>query len=161
MLAKGVILGKDAMNKAKEFDEKHGLTATASAKVSSFDKKIGFSEKISAGTAIVNEKVKHVDEKYQVSEKTKSTFAAAEQKVHNAGSTLMHNRYICQGASWVTGAFSRVAKAAEDVGMKTKAKIYAAKGSNVLSNDDSGHTPRNAVNANYSSISQSESGHLS
>ncbi|CAL9074606.1 unnamed protein product [Musa acuminata var. zebrina] len=53
MLAKGFILGKDAVNKAKTFDEKHQLTSTASARVAFFDKKIGLSEKISTGTSAV------------------------------------------------------------------------------------------------------------
>lgn len=123
MLAKGFILGKDAVNKAKSFDEKHRLTSTATSKVVSFDKKIGFTEKISAGTSAVNEKVREVDKKFQVSEKTKSAFAAAEQKVSSAGSAIMKNRYVFTGASWVTGAFNKVAKAAEEVGQKTKEKV--------------------------------------
>ncbi|KAJ8460348.1 hypothetical protein OPV22_033274 [Ensete ventricosum] len=125
MLAKGFILGKDAIGKAKSFDEKHHLTSTASSKVSSFDKKIGLTEKISMGTSAVNEKVKEMDQKFQVSEKTKSAFAAAEQKVSVAGSAIMKNRYVFTGASWVTGAFNKVAKAASDVGSKTKEKVAA------------------------------------
>lgn len=123
MLAKGFILGKDAVNKAKTLDEKHQLTSTASAKVISFDKKIGLSDKISAGTSLVGGKVREVDQKFQVSEKTKSAFAVAEQKVSDAGSAIMKNRYVFTGASWVTGAFSKVAKAAGDVGQKTKEKV--------------------------------------
>ncbi|XP_015897527.1 binding partner of ACD11 1 [Ziziphus jujuba] len=123
MLAKGFILGKDAVNKAKNFDDKHQLTSTASAKVVSFDKKIGFTEKISVGTSAVSDKVREVDQKFQVSEKTKSAFAAAEQKVSSAGSAIMKNRYVFTGASWVTGAFNKVAKAAGEVGQKTKEKV--------------------------------------
>lgn len=126
MLAKGFILGKDAVNKAKTLDEKHQLTSTASAKVASFDKKIGFTEKISAGTTVVGDKVREVDQKFQVSEKTKSAFAAAEQKVSSAGSAIMKNRYVFTGASWVTGAFSKVAKAAGEVGQKAKEKAGMA-----------------------------------
>ncbi|KAG6791995.1 hypothetical protein POTOM_001132 [Populus tomentosa] len=126
MLAKGFILGKDAINKAKGFDEKHQLTSTASAKVVSFDKKIGLTEKISAGTTVVGDKVREVDQKFQVSEKTKSAFAAAEQKVSTAGSAIMSNRYVFTGAAWVTGAFNKVAKAAGDVGQKAKEKVGMA-----------------------------------
>ncbi|XVF06885.1 hypothetical protein REPUB_Repub06bG0089700 [Reevesia pubescens] len=125
MLARGFILGKDAVSKAKGFDEKHQFTSTATAKVASLDQKIGFTEKISAGTTMVNDKVKEMDQKFQVSEKTKSAFAAAEQTVSNAGSAIMKNRYIFTGASWVTGAFNKVAKAAGDVGQKTKEKVLA------------------------------------
>ncbi|XP_047180035.1 binding partner of ACD11 1-like [Vigna umbellata] len=38
----------------------------------------------------------------------------------------MKNRYVLTGTSWVTGAFNRVAKAAEDVGQKTKEKVVHA-----------------------------------
>lgn len=123
MLAKGFILGKDTVNKAKSFDEKHQLTSTASAKVSSIDKKIGLTEKITIGTSIVNDKVREVDEKLQVSEKAKSALAAAEQTVSNAGTAIMKNRYVLTGTTWVTGAFSKVTKAAGEVGQKTKEKV--------------------------------------
>uniref|UniRef100_A0A1D1YVL4 Protein vip1 n=1 Tax=Anthurium amnicola TaxID=1678845 RepID=A0A1D1YVL4_9ARAE len=125
MLAKGFILGKDVIGKAKSFDDKHQLTSTAAAKVVSLDKKIGLSEKVSMGTSAVNEKVKDLDQKFQVSEKTKSAFAAAEQKVSSAGSAILKNRYVFQGTAWVTGAFSRVTKAAGEVGSKTKEKVEA------------------------------------
>lgn len=125
MLAKGFVLGKDAVGKAKSFDERHQLTSTASAKVISLDRKIGLSEKITMGTSAVNEKVKEMDQKFQVSEKTKSAFAVAEQKVSSAGSAIMKNRYVFTSASWVTGAFNKVAKAASDVGSKTKEKVVA------------------------------------
>ncbi|KAF8379039.1 hypothetical protein HHK36_028466 [Tetracentron sinense] len=126
MLAKGFILGKDAVGKAKSFDEKHQFTSTATAKVVSLDKKIGLSEKISIGTSVVNDKVREMDQKFQVSEKTKSAFAAAEQKVSSAGSAIMKNRYVFTSASWVTGAFNKVAKAAGEVGQKTKEKVGMA-----------------------------------
>lgn len=125
LLAKGFILGKDALNRAKSFDERHQLTSTATAKVVSLDQKVGFTEKISAGTVIVNDKMKEMDEKFQVSEKTKSAISVAEQSVSSAGSAIMKNRYVLTGATWVTGAYSRVAKAAEEVGQKTKEKVLA------------------------------------
>ncbi|RCV26148.1 hypothetical protein SETIT_5G222300v2 [Setaria italica] len=125
MLAKGFILGRDALDKAKALDEKHQLTSTATARASSFDKRFGLSEKISVGTSAVNDKVKEMDQKYQVSEKTKSALAAAEQSVSTVGSAIMKNRYVLTGAAWVTGAFSKVTSAANDVGAKAKEKIAA------------------------------------
>ncbi|KAH9618518.1 hypothetical protein KSS87_022106 [Heliosperma pusillum] len=119
MLAKGFVLGKDALNKAKTFDETHQFTSTAAATVASIDQKIGLSEKIT----LVNAKMREVDQKFQVTEKTKSAFTAAEQTVSSAGSAIMKNRYILTGTSWVTGAFNRAAKAAEDVGQKTREKV--------------------------------------
>jgi hypothetical protein len=66
MLAKGFVLGKDAVSRAKSFDQKLQLTSTASAKVASLEKKIGLSEKFSMGTSAVNGKVREVDNKFQV-----------------------------------------------------------------------------------------------
>ncbi|KAI5438104.1 binding partner of ACD11 1 [Lathyrus oleraceus] len=126
MVAKGFVLGKDAVNKAKTFDEKLQLSSTASATVASFDQKLGLSEKIGAGASVVSDKVREVDQKFLVSEKTKSAFTAAEQTVSSAGSAIMKNRYILTGATWVTGAFSRVSKAAVEVGQKTKEKVENA-----------------------------------
>ncbi|XAR54783.1 hypothetical protein NMG60_11030081 [Bertholletia excelsa] len=126
MLAKGVILGKGAVKKAKSFDEKHKLTSTASSKVASFDKKIGLSEKIGIGTSAVNGKVREIDQKFHISGRTKSAFAATEQKVSSAGSTIVKNRYVSTGASWVKGAFNKVASTAGEVGQKTKEKVRMA-----------------------------------
>ncbi|KAJ0261069.1 Binding partner of ACD11 1 [Hirschfeldia incana] len=125
MLAKGFILGKDAVGKAKAFDEKLGFTSTATAGVASIDQKIGLSQKFTAGTSLVNDKIKEVDQSFQVSEKTKSAFASAEQTVSSAGTAVMKNRYVLTGVSWAAGAFSRVAKAAGEVGQKTKEKVEA------------------------------------
>ncbi|XP_039055855.1 binding partner of ACD11 1-like [Hibiscus syriacus] len=126
MLAKGFVLGKDAIAQAKAFDEQHQLTLNASAAVTSFDQKVGLSEKLSIGTAVVNEKMKEMDERYQVSEKTKFAFSVAEQKASIAGTAIMSNRYVSTGASWLSNAFNAVAKAAEDVGVLTKEKVEKA-----------------------------------
>ncbi|RWW25502.1 hypothetical protein GW17_00010147 [Ensete ventricosum] len=162
MLAKGFILGKDALGKAKTFDEKHQLTSTASAKVASLDKKIGLSEKISTGTSAVGEKFKEMDQKFQVSEKTRSAFAAAEQKVSTAGSAIIKNRYVFTGASWVTSAFNKVAKAASEVGSKTKEKVVAEQEHKTRSEDDFAEvhlseTPK-AASADHSSKPASAQG---
>ncbi|KAH7842077.1 hypothetical protein Vadar_001227 [Vaccinium darrowii] len=126
MLAKGFILGKDTLNKAKSFDEWHHLTSNASATVASIDRTIGLSEKLSIGTAVVNEKVREMDERFQVSEITKSALAAAEQKASTAGAAIMSNPIVSSGASWLTSAFDAVSKAAEEVSSMTKEKVEKA-----------------------------------
>ncbi|XP_018501952.2 binding partner of ACD11 1, partial [Pyrus x bretschneideri] len=123
MLAKGYILGKDAINKAKAFDERHKLTSNVSATVVSINERMGLMEKLGAGRAVVSEKVREMDQKFMVSEKTKSAFAVAEQKASSAGSSIMSNPYVLTGASWVSNALSAVAKVAEDVGMMAKEKV--------------------------------------
>ena len=66
MLAKGSSIRQNAVNKAKAFDEKHQLTASASAKVISFDQRVGLTEKLTVRISMVNEKVKSVDQRLQV-----------------------------------------------------------------------------------------------
>ncbi|KAJ6771797.1 RNA-BINDING (RRM/RBD/RNP MOTIFS) FAMILY PROTEIN [Salix koriyanagi] len=126
MLAKGFVLGKDAINKAKAFDERIHLTSNASATVASIDHKMGLSEKLSVGTAVVNEKVREMDEKFQVLVKTKTVLSVAEQKASSVGSAIMSNPYVSTGASWVSGAFTAVTKAAEDVSVMTREKVEKA-----------------------------------
>ncbi|KAK7251673.1 hypothetical protein RIF29_35067 [Crotalaria pallida] len=126
MLAKGYILGKDAINKAKSFDERLHLTSKASATVASIDDKMGLRDKISIGTTIVNEKVKEMDEKFQVYGRTKSAIAVAEQKASIVGSAIMNNSIVSTGATLVSNAITAVAKAAEDVSTMTMEKVELA-----------------------------------
>ena len=93
MLAKGSAIRQDAVNKAKAFDEKHQLTASASAKVISFDQRVGLTEKLTVGISVVNEKVKSVDQRLQVSDKTMAAIFAAERKINDTGSAVKSSRY--------------------------------------------------------------------
>ncbi|CAA0818760.1 RNA binding (RRM/RBD/RNP motifs) family protein [Striga hermonthica] len=122
VLAKGSAIRQDAVNKAKAFDEKHRLTANASARVISLDRRVGLSEKLTVGISVVNEKVKSVDQKFQVSDKTMSALMAAERKINNTGSAVKSSRYVTAGTTWLNGAFSKVAKAGQVAGTKTRDK---------------------------------------
>ncbi|PWZ23692.1 Binding partner of ACD11 1 [Zea mays] len=126
MLAKGFVLSKDALNLARSFDERHNILSNATATVASLDRQYGLSEKINLGRAIVGSKVKEVDERYQVSELTKSALAAAEQKASFAGSAILSNQYVSVGASWLTSAFTLVTKAAGDMTSMAKDKVERA-----------------------------------
>ncbi|XP_062113640.1 binding partner of ACD11 1 isoform X2 [Humulus lupulus] len=126
MLAKGSAIRQDAVNKAKAFDEKHQLRASASAKVISFDRKVGLTEKLTVGISVVNEKVKSVDQRLQVSDKTMAALFAAERKINNTGSAVKTSRYVTAGAAWLNGAFSKVAKAGQVAGTKTREKFHMA-----------------------------------
>lgn len=94
VIAKGSAIGQDAVNKAKAFDEKHKLTAGASARVISFDQRVGLTEKLNVGISVVNEKVKSVDQKFQVSDKTMSALMAAERKLNDTGSAVKSSRFV-------------------------------------------------------------------
>ncbi|MQL74757.1 hypothetical protein Taro_007132 [Colocasia esculenta] len=126
VLARGTALSQDAVNKAKAFDEKHRLRANASAKVISFDRRVGLSEKINVGITAVNEKVKSVDQKLHVSDKTMAILTVAEQKLNDTGSAVKTHRYVAAGTTWLNGAFSKVAKASHVAGMKTREKFQLA-----------------------------------
>ena len=115
MLAKGLVLGKGALQKAKTLDERHQLISSAVSTVASLDRRIGLTEKISLGSAMVNEKVKEADRRFQVSEITKS-----------AGVAVLSNRYVSTGASWVSAAFGKVAQTADDVAAMTREKLQRA-----------------------------------
>ncbi|XP_057524918.1 binding partner of ACD11 1 isoform X2 [Amaranthus tricolor] len=126
MIAKGSAIRQDAVNKAKAFDEKHRLTANASAKVSSFDKRVGITEKLTVGISVVNEKVKSVDQRLQVSDKTMAALFAAERKLSDTGSAVKSSRYVTAGAAWLNGAFTKVAKVGNVAGTKTRQKFHTA-----------------------------------
>ncbi|CAL9044670.1 unnamed protein product [Musa banksii] len=148
MLAKGLILGKGALESAKSFDEKHQLSSTAMTKVSNLDHKIGLTEKISTGTSAVNEKVLEMDHRYQVSEKARSAITAAEQKISNVGSAAMENKYVLAGVSWMIGAINKVAKTASEVGTKAVEKATAEQQQNKSSPEDAQdrvHSPETSV----------------
>lgn len=126
MLAKGSAIRQDALSKAKAFDEKHQLTAGASAKVISFDRRVGLSEKITVGFSVVNEKVKSVDQKLHVSDKTIAALTVAEQRLNDTGTAVKTNRYVTAGTAWLNGAFSKVAKAGNVASTKTREKFQLA-----------------------------------
>lgn len=88
MLAKGFVLGKDALSKAKEFDESNGVSSR-------------LADTLFAGV----EAVRSVDQRYGVSETTKS-----------AVSTVVNSGYFSRGALWVSDALSRASKAAAEIG---------------------------------------------
>lgn len=112
MVAKGYDLGKDALTRARAFDESHQVSATAVAKVAELSNKIGLTGKIYAGM----EAVKSVDEKYHVYETTKSAALFTGRTAALAATTVVNSSYFSKGALWVSDALSRAAKAAADLG---------------------------------------------
>lgn len=126
ILAKGSALRQDALNKAKAFDEKHQLSANASARVISFDRRVGLSEKFTLGISAVNEKVKSVDQRLHVSDKTMAVITVAEQKLTDTGTAVKTNRYVIAGTSWLNGAFGKVARVSHVASSKTREKFQFA-----------------------------------
>ncbi|XP_010242416.1 PREDICTED: binding partner of ACD11 1 isoform X2 [Nelumbo nucifera] len=112
MLAKGYVLGKDALNRARAFDESHQVSSSAAAKVSELSKRIGLTDKVCAGV----DAIKSVDGKYHVSESTRSALYATGRTAAVAANTVVNSSYFCKGALWVSDALSRAAKVAADLG---------------------------------------------
>lgn len=112
MIAKGYILGKDALVKAKALDESYQVSSTAAAKISELSDRIGLTEKVSAGIRAV----KSVDEKYHVSEAGMWAASYTGKTAMAAGNAVVNSSYFARGALWVSDALNRVAKAAADLG---------------------------------------------
>ncbi|KAK3025369.1 hypothetical protein RJ639_044909 [Escallonia herrerae] len=112
MLAKGFVLSKDALGKAKAFDESHQVSATAVAKVSELSERIGLTDKFCAGV----EAVKSVDERYHILDTTKSAVSATGRTATAAANTVVNSSYFSKGALWMSDALSRAAKVAADLG---------------------------------------------
>ncbi|KAL5582325.1 hypothetical protein UlMin_014767 [Ulmus minor] len=123
MLAKGYVLGKDALIKAKALDESHQVSATAAAKVVEISNRLGLTDTIYSSM----EAVKTVDEKLHVSDITKSaafvTGTAAltaatltGRAAVTAGTAVVNSSYFHKGALWVSDILSKASKAASDFG---------------------------------------------
>ncbi|KAH9619134.1 hypothetical protein KSS87_019808 [Heliosperma pusillum] len=115
MLAKGYDLGKDALTKAKAFDESHQVSATAVAKVAELSNRLGITDKLYAGMEVV----KSVDQKYNVSETTKSAAQFTGRTAAFAATTVVNSSYFSKGALWVSDALNRASKAAANLGSKS------------------------------------------
>lgn len=125
MVVKGYVLGKDAFARAKAFDESHHVTATAAAKVAELSSRIGLTQKINAGM----ETMKSADGKYHAYDITKSAASVAGTAVLAAATftgrtavaaanAAVNSTYFAKGALWVSGALSRAAEAAAEMGNK-------------------------------------------
>ncbi|KAF5735534.1 hypothetical protein HS088_TW15G01041 [Tripterygium wilfordii] len=121
MIAKGYVLGKDALIMAKAFDESHHVSAIAAAKVAELSKKIGLTDKINSSV----ETLKSVDEKYHVSEISKSVASVTGTAAIVTGRTaaaaanaFVNSRFFAAGALWASDVLSRAAKAAADMGTR-------------------------------------------
>ncbi|KAE8648916.1 binding partner of ACD11 1 [Cucumis sativus] len=123
MLSKGYVLTKDALVKAKAFDDSCQVSATAAAKVYELSNRIGLTETINSGM----ETVKYIDEKFHVSDITRSAAAVTGtaavvavtvtgKAAMAAGNAVINSSYFSKGALWVSDMLSRAAKAAAEAG---------------------------------------------
>ncbi|CAN4081695.1 unnamed protein product [Withania somnifera] len=112
MIVKGYQLSKDALTKAKAFDESHRVSSTAAAKVADLSNRVGLTDKIQSGM----ETVKCMDEKYHLSELTISAASYTGKTAVAAATAVVNSSYFSKGALWVSDVLNRAAKVAADLG---------------------------------------------
>ncbi|XP_065878263.1 binding partner of ACD11 1 [Euphorbia lathyris] len=119
MVAKGYDLGKDALMRAKAFDESHKVSTSAAAKVAELSTRIGLTDKIQTSM----QTVKSVDEKFRVSDITASAILVtgtaalvAGKSVVAAANAVLNSSYVAKGAVWVSDVLVHAAQAAADFG---------------------------------------------
>lgn len=112
MISKGYVLGKDALSKAKAFDESHQF----SSKIADLSKRIGLTDKINSGM----QAAKCIDETYHVREMTKSAAAYSSRTAVAAANAVVNSSYFAKGALWVSDVLDHAAKAAADLGHRNE-----------------------------------------
>ena len=92
MLSTGYTLGKDTLSKANELDKKYQVLNTAAATVTTVGKFVG--------------------------EKSLAALIVAGQAACTAGTAAVNSSYFASGASMVSGALNKAAKATADLGTR-------------------------------------------
>ncbi|XP_011071016.1 binding partner of ACD11 1 isoform X2 [Sesamum indicum] len=110
--AKGYVLGKGALNKAKAFDESHQVSATAVAKVTQLSERVGLTDKIAIGV----QAARAADQRYHISNTTRSVVSATGKRTASAANAMANSSYFSKGALWLSGALSRASQVAADLG---------------------------------------------
>ncbi|KAM3390807.1 hypothetical protein ACQJBY_012428 [Aegilops geniculata] len=111
MLSRGYILSKDALSRARAFDESHQLSGSAAAKAAELSRRLGLTDRVSAGVGAI----RSVDETYHVTETTKTVATATGRTAVKVMNTIVTSSYFSAGAMMVSEALIRAAKAAENL----------------------------------------------
>lgn len=111
MLARGYILSKDALSKARAFDESYQITGSAAAKAAELSKRIGLTDRVSAGYGAI----RSVDETYNVSGTTRTVASVTGRTAAKVANGILTSSYFSAGAMMVSEALTRAAKAAENL----------------------------------------------
>ncbi|XP_078429636.1 binding partner of ACD11 1-like [Wolffia australiana] len=108
MIAMGYVLSKDALGRARAFDEACGLSAAATAKMADLSRRIGITDKIDA--------IRAVDAQYHLSETAAAVAGATVRAAASAGGAVVNSRYFAAGALFVSDALHKAADYAADLG---------------------------------------------
>jgi len=123
LLAAGYSLANDALEDAKEYDEKHNISLRAKVAVDQFlvkaheiDVQYGISEKAAAAkntvvekTKPVVEKAKQVDSEYKISEKASQAATTVKTTAQTAASKIAENPTVKKGIDAVKQTTQKVA----------------------------------------------------
>lgn len=90
------------------------VSATAVAKVAELSERIGLTDKLFAGV----EAARIVDQRYHITDTTKSAVSATGRTAASAASAVVNSTYFSKGALWFSGALSKAAQAAADLGTR-------------------------------------------
>ncbi|KAM0936823.1 putative RNA recognition motif domain, nucleotide-binding alpha-beta plait domain superfamily [Dioscorea sansibarensis] len=96
IMSKGYVITKDMLSKAKEFDESHKVTATATARIAELSERIGLTDKLNTGIGAV----RSVNERLRVLE---------------TAETVINCSYFAAGALLLSDALSMAAKLTADL----------------------------------------------
>ncbi|CAA7038653.1 unnamed protein product [Microthlaspi erraticum] len=119
MIAKGYVLSKDAIGKARALDESQRFSSLVANKLAEISHYIGLTQNIQSSMEIV----RSADEKFHFSDFTKSavlvtgTAAVAAATITGkvaaaAATSVVNSTYFANGALWFSDALGRAAKAA-------------------------------------------------
>lgn len=119
MIAKGYVLSKDAIGKARALDESQRFSSLVATKLAEISHYIGLTQNIQSSMEVV----RSADDKYHFSDFTKSavlvtgTAAVAAATITGkvaaaAATSVVNSTYFANGALWFSDALGRAAKAA-------------------------------------------------
>lgn len=114
MISRGFELSKDALKKAKEFDESYQVSTAAAAKALDLSNRVGLTDRINSGV----ETAKSIDEKYNISSVTMIAASITGKAALAAANVVASNRSFAKGALWVSDVLDLASKSAADLANK-------------------------------------------
>jgi len=115
LLAAGYTLANDALDKAKEYDEKHNISLRAKVavdqllvKAHEIDVQYGISEKATAAKNTVVEKAKQLDTEYKITEKTSQAATTVKTSAQTAAAKIAANPTVQKGIDAVKQTTQKV-----------------------------------------------------
>eukprot|EP01114_Cavostelium_apophysatum_P006624 TRINITY_DN1801_c0_g1_i3.p1 TRINITY_DN1801_c0_g1~~TRINITY_DN1801_c0_g1_i3.p1 ORF type:complete len:297 (+),score=78.26 TRINITY_DN1801_c0_g1_i3:88-978(+) len=123
LLANGYILAADTKQKAKEFDDKKGWSATIKSKASEIDNKYHIEEKANNVKQSIATKTKEIDAKYNFSGAFNSFTSAVSTAANNAAKKAMENPTINKSVTAAKQKANEVSQKATEIKEESLRKV--------------------------------------